>query len=116
MLGIGGLIGQLVEDLRGLARAEIRLFKSRAFDAIRRYRTAIILLLGASAIVFASLIALLLGFVLALAPMVGAALAGLIVLAGGGVIAALLAWIAIRLLAGPDIKPATAPPTMDRAP
>jgi hypothetical protein len=116
MLGIGGLIGQLIEDLRGLARAEVRLFKSKAFDVVRRYRTAIILLLGAAGIAFASLIALLLGFVMALAPLVGAALAGVIVLAGGCAIAGVLAWIAIRLLAGPNVKPATAPPAPDPAP
>lgn len=102
MLGLGDLIGQLIEDARNLARAEVKLVKSKAFDLLRRSRTALILLLGAACIAFVSLIGLVLGLVLQLAPVVGPAFAGLIVLAIGLLIAGILAWIAVRLLSGPS--------------
>jgi type III secretory pathway component EscS len=105
MLGLGGLIGQLIEDARSLAQAEVDLFKSKAFALLRRSRIAIVLLLIAACLAFASVVALMLGLVLALAPLVGAALAGVILLAGGLAMAALLGWLAIRLLAGPARKP-----------
>lgn len=105
MLGLGGLIGQLIEDARALARAEIKLFKSKALDLFRRSRAAILLLLIAACLAFASLVALMLGLVLALAPLVGAALAGVILLVAGLALAGLLAWLAIRLIAGPPAKP-----------
>jgi hypothetical protein len=108
MLGIGGLFGQLIEDSRALARAEVKLFKSKAFALARRSRSAVILLLVSACLAFASLVALMLGLVLQLAPIVGPAFAGLILLAIGLMIAGLLAWLAIRLLAGPPpAKPET---------
>jgi type III secretory pathway component EscS len=105
MLGLGGLIRQLIEDARSLARAEVRLVKSKALALLRRSRSAIVLLLIAACLAFASVVALMLGLVLALAPLVGAALAGVILLVTGMAFAALLGWLAIRLLAGPPAKP-----------
>jgi type III secretory pathway component EscS len=105
MLGLGVLIGQLTEDARALAQAEVKLLKSRALDLFRRSRIAIILLVIAACLAFASVVALMLGLVLALAPLVGAALAGVILMVGGLVFAALLGWLAVRLLAGPPRKP-----------
>jgi len=105
MLGLGGLIGQLIEDARSLARAEVKLFKSKALALFRRSRAAIVLLLIAACLAFASVVALMLGLVLALAPLVGAALAGVILLVVGLAMAGLLGWLAIRLLAGPPRKP-----------
>lgn len=109
MLGLGGLIGQLYEDARTLARAEVRLAKSRALALLRRSRTAILLLAAAACVALASIVALMLGLVLALAPLVGAAFAGLILLVAGLATAGLLAWIAIRLVAGPAEKPEPTP-------
>jgi len=105
MLGLGGLIAQLIEDGRALARAEIDLLKSKGLALLRRSRIAVILLLIAACLAFASVVALMLGLVLALAPLVGAALAGVILLVAGLAMAALLGWLAIRLLAGPPRKP-----------
>ncbi|WBO21258.1 phage holin family protein [Sphingomonas abietis] len=105
MLGLGGLISQVWEDGRALVHAEVRLLKSKAFAIIRRSRAAIILVLIAGCFALASVMALMLGLVLALAPLVGAALAGVILMAGGLVLAGLLVWIAIRLIAGPPPKP-----------
>jgi hypothetical protein len=98
MLGLGGLISQLIEDARDLVRAEIKLLKSKAFDLLHRSRNAIILLAGALCLIFASLVALMLGFVLALARLVGPAWSGLIVFAVGTLLAGLLGWLAARSL------------------
>jgi hypothetical protein len=117
MLGIGGLFGQLIEDARALARAEIKLLKSKAFALARRSRSAIILLLIAACLAFASLVALMLGLVLQLAPIVGPAFAGLILLVVGLLIAGLLAWLAVRLLAGPpQAKPGADKSEMEENP
>lgn len=105
MLGLGGLIGQLIEDARALARAEIDLVKSKGLALLRRSRIAIVLLLIAACLAFASVVAVMLGLVLALAPLVGAALAGVILMIGGLAMAAFLGWLAIRLLAGPPRRP-----------
>jgi hypothetical protein len=110
MLGLGALIGQLWDDGRALAHAEARLLKSKAFAILRRSRTAILLLLVAAILAFASVVALMLGLVLALVPFVGAVLAGVILLVGGLAVAGLLSWIAIRLIAGPPPKPETETP------
>ena len=105
MLGLGGLITQLIEDARALARAEVDLIKSKGLALFRRSRIAIVLLVIAACLAFASVVALMLGLVLALVPFVGAALAGVILMLGGLAMAALLGWLAIRLLAGPPRKP-----------
>jgi len=98
MQGLPGLIGQLIEDARALARAEVRLAKSRAYALIRRSAMALALFGIAFMIAQAAIVALLLGLVLALVPAVGAVLAGVIILAGGLMIAGLLAWIGARIL------------------
>ncbi len=111
-LGLPGLIGQLFEDALALARAEVRLAKSRAYDLLRRSRTALLLLGCALMLVQGAIVALMMGFVLALAPIVGPAWAGLILLATAMVLAGLLGWLAVHHLAGPREKapaPETAP-------
>lgn len=102
MLGLGSLLGQLLEDARALARAEIELVRSKAFALLRRSRTAILLLLAAAGLALASLVALLVGLVMQLAPLVGPAFGGVIVLVGGLLIAGLLGWLATRRIAGPS--------------
>lgn len=101
MLGLPGLLGQLVQDAIGLARAEIELAKAKAADRIRRSRTAVILLIGALVVAQASIVGLVMGLVMALTPYVGPAGAGAILLAAGLFVAGLLAWIAKRLLFPP---------------
>lgn len=102
MLGLPGLIGQLFDDALALARAEVRLAKSRAYDLLRRSRAALVLLAAAFLIALGSIVALMLGLVLALAPFVGAAFAGLILLVVGLAIAAVLVWLAMRQIGGPS--------------
>ncbi len=99
--GLPVLLKQLIEDARNVARAEIDLFKARAFDLVARSRTALVLLVTALLAVQGAVVALMVGLVLQLAPIVGAAFAGLIVTAVLLLIAGLLAWIAIRVLTRP---------------
>ena len=105
-LGLPALLRQLINDARNVARAETRLLKARVFDFIRRSRSAIILLLAALLAVQGAVVALMVGLVLQLAPLVGAAWAGVIVMGAILLIAGLLAWSAIRLLTGSAAKTA----------
>jgi hypothetical protein len=100
MHGLPGLIGQLFDDALALAWAEVRLAKSRAYDLLRRSRIALALLAAAFLIALGSIVALMLGLVLALAPLVGAALAGVILLVAGLGISGLLVWLAMREIGG----------------
>lgn len=104
MQGLPELIGQLFEDALALARAEVRLAKSRVYDLLRRSRTALVLLASAFLFVQGAVVAVMLGLVLALTPLVGAALAGLILLVAGLAVAGLLAWLAVRHIGGPAEK------------
>src|ERR1700754_243536 len=116
MLGLPALIGQLFEDALALARAEVRLGKARAYDLLRRSRTALVLLVGALLLVQAAVIALVLGLVLTLVPLVGPAFAGLILMAAALLLAALLAWLAVRQIAVPADKAAPPPLPTETAP
>lgn len=93
------LVGQLLQDGVALARAEVQLFKSRVSTRIAAARTGLIFLAAAGVVAIVSLIALVTGLVLALLPYVGAALAGVIVMVGGLLIAGILGWIGAGHLA-----------------
>lgn len=95
-LGLPALLRQLIDDARNVARAETRLFKARIFDLVRRSRSAIGLLLVALLAVQGAVVALMVGLVLQLAPLVGAAWSGVIVMVTMMLLAGLLAWIAVR--------------------
>jgi len=105
-LGLPALLRQLIDDARNVARAETRLFKARVFDFVRRSRSAIILLLAALLAVQGAVVALMVGLVLQLAPIVGAAFAGAIVMVAVLLVAGLLAWTAVRLFSGSAAKTA----------
>ncbi len=115
MQGLPGLIGQLFDDGLALVRAEVRLAKSRAYDLLRRSRVALGLLAAAFLVALGSIVALVLGLVLALAPLVGAALAGVILLAAGLAISGLLVWLAMREIGGSPEK-ATPKPQQELIP
>jgi membrane protein implicated in regulation of membrane protease activity len=106
----------LLEDALALARAEVRLGKARAYDLLRRSRVAILLLGCALLLVQGAVAAAMLGFVLALTPVVGPAWAGLILFVAALLLAALLGWLALRYIAGPSEKPETAPEAMEATP
>jgi hypothetical protein len=84
---IGDLVGRLVEDGREYAKAEIGLYKQIARYRAARARNGLILLIAGGVLALSALTALILGFVLGLANLIGPVLAGIavaLVLAGVG--------------------------------
>ncbi|HEY0271366.1 MAG TPA: phage holin family protein [Sphingomonas sp.] len=99
-IALPALIARLFQEAQDVGRAEIRLARGKLLVRLRAARNGLILLVAALVIVFAALVGLVVGLVLQLAALVGGALAGVIVLAGGLVIAGLLGLIGGRLLSG----------------
>lgn len=84
---IGDLVGRLVEDGREYAKAEIGLYKQIARYRAARARNGLVLLLAGGVLALSALTALIIGFVLGLATLIGPVLAGIavaLVLAGLG--------------------------------
>ncbi|MDQ2891596.1 MAG: phage holin family protein [Pseudomonadota bacterium] len=99
---VGTLVGQLVEDTRGLAKAEIELAKARLGERVASYRTAVIFLVVAGVLAFAALIALLVGLIVTLATLVGPGFATAIVVIVVLMLAGVLGLIGKGKLAKPD--------------
>lgn len=93
---IGTLIGRLVEDGKGYARAEIGYYRTLAASKLGEAKLG--LTLGAAALVVAlcSVTALLVGLILSLAPLVGPGWATLIVILAALALSALLGWLAYK--------------------
>jgi len=87
---IGNLFGQLVDDGRGLVRAEVNLYKQIALYRASKAKIGIAALVGGGLLAYAGLIAFMVGLVMGLADLVGPVLGGLIVLAVSGIAAFLL--------------------------
>jgi hypothetical protein len=84
---IGDLVGRLIEDGRDYARAEIGLYRQIARYRAGRARNGLILLSAGAVLALSALTALIVGFVLGLATLIGPVLAGVVVaaiLAGAG--------------------------------
>jgi hypothetical protein len=97
---IGELFGRLGEDGRAFVQAEIGLVKAIARHRIDAARNGMIALVAGILLLNAALIALVVSIALALAPVVGPLLGGLVTFAGVAAIAALLArWGAGRMSA-----------------
>lgn len=101
-MALPDLFRRLVDDGRNVAKAELRLVKARAQDLVRRSRSAIVLLVIALLAIQGAVVALVVGLVLEMLPLVGPALAGLIVMVALLVVAGLLAWAAVHA-----VKPAS---------
>ena len=76
---LGELFGRLSDDARSYAAAEAKLYQAIARRRLSRARNGAIALVAAALLANAALIVLLVGLSLELAPLVGPALAGLIV-------------------------------------
>lgn len=100
------LVGTLVEDTRGLAKAEIALTKARIGERFASYKTAIIFFAIAGALALAALIALLVGLIFTFATLVGPGFATAVVVVVVLVIAAVLGIIGKGKLAKP-VGPST---------
>lgn len=94
--GIGELIGQLTEDAKDYARAEVDYFKAVAQAKVAEVKGAAIAAVLALALALAAAIGLIVGAILTLATLVGPGWATLIVVGVSLVIAALLGWTAAR--------------------
>lgn len=87
---IGDLFGQLVDDGRGLVRAEVNLYKQVALYRAGKAKTGLIAFVAGGLLAYAGLIAALVGLVMGLADLVGPVAGGLIVLAVAGIVGFLL--------------------------
>lgn len=94
--GIGALIGQLTEDAKDYARAEVDYFKAVAQAKVVELKGAAIAAVLALALALAAAIGLIVGAILTLATLVGPGWATLIVVGVSLVVAALLGWAAAR--------------------
>jgi len=77
--GVVGLVSQLTDDAKEVARAEIALQKAKASEIAGRYKNAVIFFAAAGVLALAGLIALLVGLIETLATKVGPGFATLIV-------------------------------------
>lgn len=96
---IGELIGRLVEDGKGFARAEIDYYRTLAATKAGEARAGMILGIAALVIALCSVTALLVGLILSLMPLVGPGFATLIVILVALALAGLLGWLAYRHMA-----------------
>ena len=98
---ISSLVGRLVDDTRGLASAEIGLYKARAGERLSAYKSAIVFFAVAGVLALAALIALLVGLIISLATLIGPGLATVAVVVTVFVIAGVLGMIGKGRLAKP---------------
>lgn len=105
--GLRSLVGQLVEDTRGLAKAEIALAKARLGDRVGAYKSAIMFFVVAGVLALAALIALLVGLIETLATLVGPGFATAIVVGVTLAIAVALAIVGKGKLtkSAPEVRP-----------
>ena len=95
---IGEIVGQLIDEGKDFARAELGLAKATAKVKAEGYKLPAILIGAAILVAQAAVVVLAVAFFLALAPIVGTLLAGVITTVIVGGIAALLVWLAMREL------------------
>ena len=87
---IKDLFGQLVDDGRGLVRAEVNLYKQVALYRAGKAKIGVAALVAGGLLAYAGLIAALVGLVIGLADLIGPVLGGIVVLAVCGGVAFLL--------------------------
>lgn len=85
------LVSRVVDDAKGVARAEIAVVKAQAGAKVAGYRTAAILLVAAYYLGTAALVGLVVGLIMTLTPRVGPGWATLIVIGAVVLLAGLLA-------------------------
>jgi amino acid transporter len=96
---LGTLVTRLGEQLRSLIRAELGLYRAEAEWRAVSLGWAAAFMFGALALVQAIAVALLVGMIMALAPVWGTGWAVAGVTLGGLAVAALLAWLGYRKIA-----------------
>ncbi len=103
--GIGALFGQLRADASVFARAEVSYYKAQAGERASYARPGLALLAVGLAIACGALIALPIGVVLLLAPLIGTGLALFSVISVSLLLAALMLWAGGRRLRAALKKP-----------
>ncbi len=93
---IGALIGRLVEDGKGFARAEIGYYRTLATSKLGEAKGGLIFGAAALVIALSAVTALLVGLILSLATLVGPGLATLIVILTALALSGLLGWLAYK--------------------
>lgn len=94
--GIGELLGRLVEDGKGFARAEIGYYRALAIATLRAAGLGIGLGVAAVVLAGSAVTALLVGLILALATLIGPGWATLAVVVATLALAGLLGWLGYR--------------------
>lgn len=94
--GVGALIARAMADGRAYADAEIGYWRALALDRLADARRLAIFGVAALLLVNAAAIALIVGLVLTLEPLVGPGLATLIVVLLTAIAAGLFAWAALK--------------------
>ncbi len=94
--GVGALISRAIADGRDYADAELAYWRTLAVDRLADAKSAAMLGIGALLLVNAAAIALIVGCVMMLAPLVGPGLATLIVVLVAAAAAGLLGWLAVK--------------------
>jgi len=102
---VATLVSRLVDETRGLAGAEVALYKARIGERVVAYRNAAIFFAIAAVLALAALIALLVGLIETLATLVGPGFATAIVVVSVLVIAGVLAMIGKGRLAPARVEP-----------
>lgn len=101
--GLGTLVTRTVEEARGVASAEIELYKARFAERAAAYKSAVVFFVAAAVLALAALVALLVGLILSLATLVGPGFATAIVVGVVFLIAGVLGWVGTRKLASPNL-------------
>jgi small-conductance mechanosensitive channel len=100
---ITSLVSRLIDDGEEFVRAELKLYRARVFSRLDEARNAILLAIGALVFAQAVIVAALVGLLLTMRRLVGPGWATLIVVGGGLLVTAAMAWTAWLL-----VKKATA--------
>lgn len=95
---IAALFARLIEDAEHFVRAELRLYRADLFRRLREARSAIILILIGFLFAQSAIIALLVGLIVILRPVLGAIGATASVVGGSVIVAAIMARIALGKL------------------
>jgi hypothetical protein len=93
---LGSLFGRLIADGRALIGAELDLYRSIALRRLSGSRRVVLLVAGGMLVIAGSVTALLVGFVIALARLIGPLCAALAIGVGGIVAGLLLLWLAVH--------------------
>lgn len=91
---LGDLFGRLVDDARGFGQAEVDYYRTLLRERLRAAKTSLWMGAVAMSLALAASVALVVGLVLTLAPLVGPGWATLIVVSVALALAGLMGWLA----------------------